>query len=35
VSPRVDVLLTLGSFILIWCVAVGIKISFRRRGGGR
>lgn len=33
-SPRVDVLLTLGSFLLIFGLALAIRIGFRRRGGG-
>ncbi len=34
-TPGVDVLLTVGSFLLIWFLALGIKLGFRRRGGGR
>jgi hypothetical protein len=32
-SPSIDVLLTLGSFSLIFCLALAIRIGFRRRGG--
>jgi len=35
VSPGLDALLTVGSFFLVWCLAVGIRLGFRRRRGGR
>jgi hypothetical protein len=34
-SPTVDVALTVGSFLLIFCLALAIRIGFRRGGGGR
>jgi hypothetical protein len=34
-SPTVDVLLTAGSFLLVFGLALAIRIGFRRGGGGR